>query len=262
LVLLIPDKPDPERDAVATAWETAGGSVLRVGRFWEPPEVDRAHVRVYGNDTFCLVLAEKLALHLVSPSDRILESAPETLLHRDLRITPLGTLGGAAFPAFVKPVMPKQFKSTVYASKETLKAETLGLGPEVEVIVSEVVTFVAEARAFVLDASIKTCTIYEGSANAEEAARFAAQVAQTLELPRTCVVDVGLLPDGRWALVECNATWGAGLNGCSASCVVDCIAAASSAEPRAVASTPRGPPGLSTRTSHRSSVHAHHEGRG
>lgn len=231
LVLLIPDKPDAERDAVATAWESAGGSVSRIGRFWEPPEVDRAHARVYGNDTFCLVLAEKLALHLVSPHDRILESAPEALLHRRLRITSLGKLGGEPFPVFVKPVTPKQFKSGVYASREALAAETHGLGPEVEVIVSEVVTFVAEARAFVLDASVKTCAIYEGSADAEDAAQFAAQVIHAIELPRTCVVDVGLLPDGRWALVECNATWGAGLNGCSASSVVDCIASASSADP-------------------------------
>ena len=167
LVLLIPDKPDAERDAVATAWESAGGSVSRVGRFWDPPEVDRAEVRVYGNDTFCLVLAEKLALHLVSPPDRILESAPEALLHRGLRITSLGSLDGEAFPIFVKPVIPKQFKSGVYASRGALAAETQGLGAEVEVIVSDVVDFVAEARAFVLDGAVKTCAIYEGIAIAE-----------------------------------------------------------------------------------------------
>ena len=160
LLLLIPDKPDPERDAVAIAWESAGGSVVRIGRFWDPPELDRAHVRVYGNDTFCLVLAEKLALNLVSPPDRVLETAPETLLHRELRITPLGHLTGETFPVFVKPVTPKQFKSGVYASREALGAETLGLGADVDVIVSDVVAFVAEARAFVLDASVRTCAIY------------------------------------------------------------------------------------------------------
>ncbi len=52
LVLVIPEKADPERDAVATAWEGTGGRVLRLGRFWDPPELDLQTVRVYGNDTF------------------------------------------------------------------------------------------------------------------------------------------------------------------------------------------------------------------
>ena len=37
LNLLIPDKPDVERDAVATAFETGGGAVHRIARFWDPP---------------------------------------------------------------------------------------------------------------------------------------------------------------------------------------------------------------------------------
>jgi hypothetical protein len=40
---------------------------------------------------------------------------------------------------------------------------------------------------------------------------------------------VGRLAAGKWAVVEFNATWGAGLNGCAADDVVACIAAASSA---------------------------------
>ena len=67
LTLIIPDKPDPERDSVANAWENSGGTVLRLGRFWDPPELISADVRVYGNDTFCLVLAQKLCLDLISP---------------------------------------------------------------------------------------------------------------------------------------------------------------------------------------------------
>jgi hypothetical protein len=46
LTLLISDKPDVERDAVATVWEASGGQVIRVGRFWDPPPVDAARVRV------------------------------------------------------------------------------------------------------------------------------------------------------------------------------------------------------------------------
>ena len=60
LTLVIPDKPDVERDAVAASWHAQGGTVLRLGRFWEPPALDVATIRVYGNETFALVLAQKL----------------------------------------------------------------------------------------------------------------------------------------------------------------------------------------------------------
>jgi hypothetical protein len=227
LTLLLPESPDPERDAVAVAWEAAGGAVLRVGRFWERPPVESRTARVYGADTFCLVLAEKLDLDLVTPDDRVLATAPEALLHRRLAIVSLATLRPSDFPTFVKPVVPKQFRSGVYASLDLLGQETRGLDGATEVIVSEVVAFVAEARAFVCDTVVRTCAVYEGAANVDHAATFAEGVVMALELPRTCVVDVGLLSDGRWALVECNATWGAGLNGCDAARVVECLAAAS-----------------------------------
>ena len=45
----------------------------------------------------------------------------------------------------------------------------------------------------------------------------------TLPLPVTSVVDLALVEDRGWALLEFNATWGAGLNGCSAVAAARCI---------------------------------------
>lgn len=67
LVLIIPSKADEERDAVAAAWELAGGTVTRVDRFWDPPPIARDRARPYGPDTFALVLAEKLGLEFAEP---------------------------------------------------------------------------------------------------------------------------------------------------------------------------------------------------
>ena len=50
---MITDKPDVERDAVADVWSAAGGEVLRLGRFWDPPTLDPKRVRVYGADSYC-----------------------------------------------------------------------------------------------------------------------------------------------------------------------------------------------------------------
>jgi hypothetical protein len=112
-----------------------------------------------------------------------------------------------------------------------LMKECTGLPPGTDVIVSEVVHFVAEARAFVLNGVVAACSLYEGDGNRDHAAKSAERVAMALDLPSTCVIDVGLLPDQRWVLVELNATWGAGLNGCDPEEVVPCIEAAARMAP-------------------------------
>jgi hypothetical protein len=48
LTLLVPEKRDPERDRVGEARATAGGTVMRLGRFWDPPALNPATVRIYG----------------------------------------------------------------------------------------------------------------------------------------------------------------------------------------------------------------------
>jgi hypothetical protein len=46
-------------------------------------------------------------------------------------------------------------------------------------------------------------------------------------LPRSVVIDVGYIDNQGWAVVEFNAAWGAGLNGCSPEKVLPAIVAAS-----------------------------------
>ena len=72
LNLIISDKPDPERDAMAESFARHGGEVHRLGRFWDPPAFDPETVRVYGADSFCLVLQQKLGFELCSPPDDLL----------------------------------------------------------------------------------------------------------------------------------------------------------------------------------------------
>lgn len=232
LVLLIPDKDDVERDSLAAVWEKGGGTVLRLGRFWDPPTLVRERVRVYGSDSFCLVLQQKLDLSLVSPPDDHLVRIPPDLLGRKVFLTSLADVHQEQFPAFVKPVTPKLFRAAVYESAAAVQQEAFGLEDHTQLMVSEVITFFAEARAFVLDGAVLDCAVYEGSASSEAARAFAEQVSARAQLPRAVVIDVGLTATG-WAVVEFNAAWGAGLNGCSAAAVLPCVAAASA---------PDGPP--------------------
>ena len=227
LVLMVPDKTDIECDAVASVWEQNGGEVLRLGRFWDPPSIDPTRVRVYGNDSFCLVLQQKLGLHLCSPPDDLLLTVHPDYLKRRVTKHLLGDAPGLEYPAFIKSLVPKLFASRVYASHETLITECHGLDSGTEIMVSEVVQFSVEARAFVYEETVLDCSIYEGSGDSGEAKRFIQDLTHLLPLPRTVVVDVGFDDQRGWSVLEFNAAWGAGLNGCRPELVWPCIAAAS-----------------------------------
>ena len=223
LTLLLPEKADVERDSVADAWIMAGGKIEKLGRFWDPPEYDPRCVRLYGNDAFCLVLAQKLNINLISPADDLLLFLPQTLLKRELKLVALESADGIPFPYFVKPLVPKQFKAAVYENHSRLVAECAGLELDTSLMTSEIVQFSAEVRAFILDGEVLDAAIYEGNADLQAAIAFARIAACDPNLPETCVLDVGNIPDRGWAVIEANATWGAGLNGCVAEKVITAI---------------------------------------
>lgn len=226
LNLLVSDKPDVERDALADAFAQGGGEVHRLGRFWDPPVFDPATVRVYGADSFCLVLQQKLGFGLCSPADDLLLRVPSPFLKRQLAQRTLAD-ALSSLPAFVKPVTPKQFRGAVYTSPEDLAAECRGLPQETAVFVAETVTLTAEVRSFVLDGHVLDAAVYEGNAALADANAFITELVQRVELPRSVVVDVGFVADRGWAVIEFNAAWGAGLNGCNAIRVLPAIIAAS-----------------------------------
>lgn len=224
-MLVIPEKPDSERDAVALACQSGGGEVLKLGRFWEPPMLEASRVRLYGNDTFCLVLAEKLGLELISPADDLLLHVGFDLLKRKVQSRELGSFSEHDFPAFVKSLVPKVFRSSIYQSIADLQLECAGLDATTSVISSEIVEIKAEARAFVLDGEIQTFALYEGD-DISGLIDFATEFIKRNKLPLTCVLDFAFLESQSWAFLEANPTWGAGLNDCDPLLAARCIAQA------------------------------------
>lgn len=224
LTLVVPDKQDIERDAVCTEWQRHDGSLLQLGRFWEPPSLDPLTARLYGPDTFCLVLAQKLGLGLRSPADNMLARLDRRWLKRDVFERILSDANSLTFPLFVKPSVPKMFRAAVYLSAHALLAECKGLESDTPILTSEPVELVAEARAFILDREVTTCALYEGMEDVENAASMAQQFAVCHECSQTYVIDMGFIKDGGWAVLEFNSTWGAGLNGCDPRAVAMCLA--------------------------------------
>ena len=214
LVLAVPAKPDVERDAVATAWQRAGGTVVRLDRFWEPPALPVERVRVYGPMTFALVVAEVLALELVGPPPDLLTGLPRWATGRDVVVTTLGSVAAADLPAHVKPLAPKLFPATVVADVARLRQLTTGLDAHTPVLVSEVIRLHNEVRCFVHARWPLTAATYEGE-HRPGALEFVGAVLAAAGLSCPAALDVGWTDRG-WVVIEANDAWGAGLNGCDA----------------------------------------------
>jgi hypothetical protein len=230
--LLIPDKPDEERDAVAAAWCESGGEVIRLARFWEPPALKNDSVCLYGGSNFSLVVAQKLGLELISPTDDWLLNLNPKWLKRNIFSRTLAEIENVDFPTFVKPLVPKTFRAAVYRTSQELADECKGLEKETKLLLGEIVHFEAEARGFVARQELLDCQIYEGNNQLYGADNFIRDFLHEESLPLTCVIDVGFITGRGWSIVEANASWGAGLNGCDARRILPAIALATKASTR------------------------------
>lgn len=179
----------------------------------------------YGGPVFAARVVDALEIALLEPSDDWLATLPYEYTGRRITMATLGEARRLFRPAFVKPPSDKSFPAAVYASGSCLPtAPELSLNVPVQI--SDVVTWAAEFRLYLLDGEVRTGSQYAtyGRLDAErldghryEAAvlEFANDLLATCagSLPSAVVVDVGLLatPEhataGQWAVVEANMPW-------------------------------------------------------
>lgn len=219
-----------ELPRVAAAWRKAGGVVKVVDRFWSDQGVVPNGTKLYGNDAFCRTVAEASDLSLISPRDELLAELDKEWIHRGIevrRYSEVITYPPDRWPLFIKPVEPKKFSAGVLHSPAELRSRFQCLPGSTEVLVSEVVTFGNEARAFVIDGRVADCSFYVGGGDRLGAIRFVSSLATTYrdQLPNVFVVDVGQV-DGAWAVIEFNAVWAAQPRRCNPNLIIACIAAA------------------------------------
>ncbi|MFC5885761.1 ATP-grasp domain-containing protein [Kitasatospora sp. CM 4170] len=209
------------------AVEAAGrGMVVRAAE--EPgPVVGPAHW--YGGPVAGAQLAGRLGFALLEPTDGWLAELPREFTGREVRSATVADAWALDRPTFVKPPRDKSFPADVYADGSRLPA---GLDPATPVLLSEVVTFAAEYRLFLLDGRIAAASRYAvfgrldprplGTDGADHADRTTgAEITEFVErlvaaaghtLPSAVVLDVGQLldpyrPGHRWAVVEANMAW-------------------------------------------------------
>ncbi|MBC9914950.1 ATP-grasp domain-containing protein [Chitinophaga varians] len=229
-ILLMPEKTDVELEAVAAAWESRGGEVRRLGKYWVRDETIAGRpVAVYGNQAFAFVLAQLYGAELLSPDDTLITRLGARWRKRTISLREAGALREADFPVFVKPVVPKIFRPGIFDTLADFR-EALGtLPPEEAVMMSSIVTpITAEVRCFVLNGQVKDMALYEGAADLTAGEAFVNDFLRDHagDLPAAVVVDIACSPQTDWFVLEFNACWGAGLNSCEAAKVIDCITAA------------------------------------
>jgi ATP-grasp domain, R2K clade family 2 len=212
------------RACIAEKWE-----VVRV-HGWRVPDISSSDVAVYGEPLFAHHVAQTLGLQLLEPSIDWLLKLPHRWRCRDVQLTTLAEARKTTTRSFIKPADEKCFDARVYSSGADLPPPG-PLPEELPVLVQEVIEWITEFRCFVLGRKVLTASPYwhngqlaksedgfwsSGSDHLEDALRFCDSILkdETVSLPDAIALDVGIIQNRGWAVVECNAAFSSGIYGC------------------------------------------------
>jgi len=212
------------RACIDQKWE-----VVRV-HGWRVPEILSNDVTVYGEPLFAHHVAQTLRLQLLEPPIDWLPKLPHHWRCRDVQLTTLADARKTTTRSFIKPADEKCFDARIYSSGVDLP--TPGpLPQDLPVLVQEIVEWTTEFRCFVLDRKLLTASPYwhdgtlaksedgswsSGNDQLEDAVRFCDTVLrdQSVSLPDAIALDVGIIQNRGWAVIECNAAFSSGIYGC------------------------------------------------
>jgi hypothetical protein len=226
--LVLSPRFTPDTIALAKAAEAAGWMVERLHEWCVPERLKVEDVAIYGGELFAAFVAQELERPLLTPPDDWLPNLPTAYRKREVELTSLQKARSLRHPTFVKPVNEKTFPAGVFADGTHLPTEETVSGATM-VLISEPVVWEVEFRCLVLDRAVVTLSPYlrycelaqseDGrwqDARTEQARDFAQQMIadNTVNLPSAVVVDVGIITERGWAVVEANAAWCSGMYGC------------------------------------------------
>jgi hypothetical protein len=170
-------------------------------------------------------LAEEFGLRMLEPPVDWLPQLPAEYRNRQVELMTLQQARSLQKPAFIKPPNDKSFPAKVYTGAELPH----GYDEISPVLVSEIVAWEVEYRCFVLNREPRAMSVYLRHGELQKSLGFVSPEAERAEaeafvrvicadarvdLPRTAVLDVGIIAGRGWSVVEQNSAWGAGLYGC------------------------------------------------
>jgi hypothetical protein len=195
---------------------------------WKVPAVDPADVAVYAESLLATHITQRLKLELLEPEVDWLPSLPERWRNRTVLLTTMKEARGVLEPRFIKSAAGKEFDARIYASGKDLPHGEM-IGNSLSVLVQGIVPFDVEYRCFVSGRVVRTASSYwrHGKDPRDEKGLWSvAELSKAIQfcgafladpavrVPDACVIDVGLIQEKGWAVIECNAAWSSGVYGC------------------------------------------------
>src|SRR6266700_3870164 len=211
--------------AIETGW-----TVERL-QSWRPPaHLFNREVVPYGEPLFAAVVADTLQHILIEPRLAWVAEIPLDFRQRDVQFTNLATARTQGRRSFIKPADDKCFPARIYESGSDLPFD--GLEGSIPVLISEPVSWEIEFRCFVLEQQVAALSVYSrkgelaedergnwpaADSELQEAVLFANSVLHDARFgfPPAGVLDIGIIRNRGWAVVEANACWGSGIYGCN-----------------------------------------------
>jgi hypothetical protein len=219
-------------------WRVASQLGWRVERLatWRIPDdlLGVPEPVLYVEALFAPTLAEALGIRLVEPPESWLPALPDEYRKRAASLTTAGDARKNPAPMFVKPPNDKSFPAAVRTGAE-IPEFVAGDAP---VLVQDVVVWEKEFRCFVLDQQLRTFSLYLRDGELQKDAGYKSSpdedaqlrdfvnrvlADERVPLPRAVVMDVGVIRDRGWAVVELNAAWGSGIYGCDPAEVLEVV---------------------------------------
>jgi protein-tyrosine phosphatase len=222
-VLVLSTRSLPGAPALADAARKQGWLV----QAWDEKPVCPTEGRkiYYGGSDTAMRIAHSFRIALLEPPLDLLARLPASLLLREVRFARFRDLSRLRQRAFVKPADPldKCFDAGIYADQGTIRTSN-PIAPETPVLLAEPVEWLAEYRCFVRERQVIACSPYlsfgrpiwqpwgQGGERAVPSPDALAVCKRLLQieapaLPPAFVVDVGLIHDCGWAVVEFNPAW-------------------------------------------------------
>jgi hypothetical protein len=188
---------------------------------------------IFGEAVFARVVAQVLGVGLLQPPLDWLAQLPFAFVQRRIRYVTLHEARSQQDLNFIKPAGEKAFPAKIYASGAELPNES-SLSDTTPVLIIEPVIWELEYRCFVLDREPTTVSIYkrggrlardkDGFWNASsgelgQAWDYARNVLSrpNIDVPPAFVLDIGIMKNKGWGIIETNPVWASGIYGCEPS---------------------------------------------
>jgi hypothetical protein len=238
-VLVLPPRYTDDTIALSRAAPRLGWDVERLPSWHIPPLLREEDICLYGEPLFAIHASSHLGVRLIETPYDWLATQPAEYVKRSVEMMTMRDARNIASPKFIKSAGEKFFAARVFENGAQLPSVEI-VSDSLPVLVVEPVFWQVEFRCFVRDRKCAAMSPYlvegelarsgEGEWIADDASvRGAGEFVNRVlddartQIPPAVVIDVGIIRDRGWAVVEANPAWGSGIYGCDPQAVLQVV---------------------------------------